>query len=514
MRMAISGKLAKRIDNYSIDNGMPSLVLMERAAMKVAEHVKAFLHADGSGHAAFVCSTGNNGADGIATARMLAMDGYDCHIFLAGNMEHATEEFNVQLRLARFLDIPVCFFNGDIHTSFFDEYNVIVDALFGIGLSREVEGSYKKIIECINDSGKKVISVDIPSGINPADGQIMGIAIQADVTVTFGYAKLGQLLYPGKEYTGELYVEQIGFLPFDSAMYEKSGETVNSALYFADEKDFKASVPVRARRSNKGNYGKPLIIAGSKDMTGAAFMSGLAAYRTGAGVVTVLTHESIESYLKSMLPEAIVKSYADEPEDVLKIALASASVVVLGPGMAVSELSKRVVGYVLKNSTIPVIADADALNIISEDTQGWLGTPNGIKRTAPLVITPHVGEMSRLSGHTISELASDIPYYALEFAKRYGVYCVLKDAVSAVASPDGDIFLTTCGNPGMATAGSGDVLTGILAAVNAWTDESFFKRIAVGVQLHAMAGDAAAERLGEHSLMARDIIEAIPGLLS
>ncbi len=513
MQRAISGKLAKRIDGYSIENGMPSLVLMERAAMKVAEHVKTLMPADKSGHAAFVCSTGNNGADGIAAARMLVLDGYSCCIFLAGNIEHATEEFNVQLRIARHLNIPVCFFNGDIHTSFFDEYNVIVDAMFGIGLSRNVEGEYKKIIECINAADSKVISVDISSGINSANGQIMGEAVRADITVTFGYAKLGQMLYPGKEYTGELFVEQIGFLPFDFAAYEKSGEGEKSALYFADEKDFRAAVPVRERRSNKGNYGKPLIIAGSKDMTGAAFMSGLAAYRTGAGVVTVLTHESADSYLKSVLPEAIVKSYNDEPEKVLESALAAASVVVLGPGMSVNELSKKVVGYVLENSTVPVIADADALNIISEDTDGWLGDGSRRKKTVPLVITPHVGEMSRLSGHKISELASDIPYYALEFAKRYGVYCVLKDAVSAVASPDGELLITTCGNPGMATAGSGDVLTGILAAVNAWTKENFFERLAVGVQLHAMAGDSAAARLGEHSLMARDIIDSIPGLL-
>ena len=181
--------------------------------------------------------------------------------------------------------------------------------------------------------------------------------------------------------------------------------------------------------------------------------------------------------------------------------------------MSVNELSKRVTAYVLSHAEVPVIADADALNIISENTDEWLARKWTGGRAFPLVITPHVGEMSRLTGDSIKAIAADIRHYALEFAKRYGVYCVLKDAVSVVASPDGEVFLTTCGNPGMATAGAGDVLTGILAAVNAWVQDSFFDRIAVGVQLHAMAGDAAAGRLGEHSVMARDIIDSIPELL-
>ena len=512
MKRAISGELAKRIDGFSIENGMPSLVLMERAALKVAQHTARLLKSEGGGRVLFVCLAGNNGADGIAAARILTAEGCSCGILFMGKPEHATAECAAQLKLSRFLGIPMFFYGEDIQQNFFDEYTIIVDAMFGIGLSRDVEGGYRTIIEYMNASGKKLLSVDIPSGVNSANGQIMGAAVNADVTVTFGYAKLGHMLYPGKKRTGELHVEEIGFLPFDFESYESAGNAGQSAFYFADKDDFGMSVPVRERRSNKGNYGKPLIIAGSEDMTGAAFMSGLAAYRTGAGVVTVLTHESVDGYLKSVLPEAIVKSYGAEPEEALGAALGNASVVVLGPGMGVSELSKRVVAYVLANSKVPVIADADALNIIAEDTEKWLGD-GSVKRQVPLVVTPHVGEMSRLSGHSIKELAADIPYYALEFADRYGVYCVLKDAVSAVASPDKELFVTTCGNPGMATAGAGDVLTGILAAVNAWTKESFFERLCVGVQLHAMAGDMAAQELGEHSVMARDIIDCVPKLL-
>ena len=511
MKTAIDGEAAGRIDRYSIESGMPSLVLMERAALCVAECVKKITNKENTGKKVIaVCSVGNNGADGLAAIRMLKAEGFDCHALIAGNFEHATGEFKAQLGLINFLGIPVTQWSVDIHADFFAEYNIIVDAVFGIGLSRNVEGEYARLIDCVNGAGGTVVAVDIPSGISAASGNVMGKAVRADYTMTFGYAKIGELLYPGKTYTGRLIVNEIGFLPYDFKKNDVGPES--HAMYFGDG-ELRDVIPVRERRSNKGSYGKPLIIAGSKDMTGAAFMSAMAAYRTGAGVVTVLTHSSADEYLKSVLPEAIVKSYDDNPEEALERAMPAASVIVLGPGMAVGDISKRVVRYVLLNAKVPVIADADALNIISENTDEWLNNEKYRSFGYPLIITPHVGEMSRLSGYSIPEIASNIPHYALEFAHRYRVYCVLKDAVSAVASENGDLFLTTCGNPGMATAGSGDVLTGVLAAVNAWNDYDLFKRIAIGVQLHAAAGDKAAERVGEHSLMARDIIDAIPEIL-
>lgn len=511
MKTAIDGKLARRIDRYSIENGMPSMVLMERAALCTAECVKNITkNNDLRKNVIAVCSVGNNGADGLAAIRILKADGYNCKALIIGNMELATEEFKAQLGLIHFWEIPVKHWEEDIHADIFDEYNIIVDAVFGIGLSRNVEGEYARLVECINEAYGTVVAVDIPSGINSASGAVMGKAVRADYTVAFGYAKLGELLYPGRTYTGKLVVNEIGFLPYD--FETNDSEQGSRAVYFG-ENDLHKMIPVRDRHTNKGSYGKPLIIAGSKDMTGAAFMSAMAAYRTGAGVVTVLTHSSADEYLKSVLPEAIVKSYDDNPEMILERTMPAASVIVIGPGMSVGELPKKIVGYVLLHAEVPVIADADALNIISENTDSWLADERRRSFSYPLIITPHVGEMSRLSGYEISEIASNIPHYALEFARRYRVYCVLKDAVSAVASENGELFLTTCGNPGMASAGSGDVLTGVLAAVNAWKGCDIFGRIALGVQLHAEAGDKAAEKVGEHSLMARDIIDAIPEVL-
>lgn len=516
MRQAISAKAAKAIDRYSIEMGMPSLVLMERAALAVAVAVKerARTCKNRDSRILGLCFVGNNGADGLAALRILAEEGYSCAALILGDEKKATQEYLHQQCLAEKYDIPLFsaereLFPGNFSSKrrskdFFAEYDIIVDAVFGIGLSRELDGNVRETVQLVNSLRKPVIAVDIPTGVEASTGHILGCAIKAEMTVTFGYAKLGQLLYPGKEYCGKLIVQNIGFLPMEEKPEQKDG--TDFADYFGAE--FSSLIPVRKRRTNKGNYGKPLIIAGSRDMTGAAFLSAMAAYRTGSGVVTVLTHDSVDPYLKSILPEAIVKSYSDENvEEAAGELLKNATVAVLGPGIGVSEVSERLVRTVLCLAEVPVIVDADALNIISRD-----GTLTG-KAKAPLIFTPHVGEMARLCRKDKGEIAENLMDTAKSFAVDHGVYCVLKDAVTVVSSPEGRAFLSTAGNPGMATAGSGDVLTGILAAVCDWKDTELYQRICLGVQLHAMAGDRAAEKLGEHSLMARDIIDGIPEVI-
>lgn len=491
MKTAIDAATAKGLDKYSIENGMPSLVLMERAAYAVAHRVKT-LAEDTQSAIIAVCGTGNNGADGIAAARILREAGFKCHVQLVGNEANGTEEFVIQKNIAQKTGVEF------VNTLKFNEYNIIIDAVFGIGLSRAVEGKYQDVINNINTSGAKVVAVDIASGVDATTGHILGCAVKADYTVTFGYAKLGQLLFPGKEYTGILLVEAVGFL--------NDYPGLKSATKYIEE--YKHLIPKRRLRTNKGDYGKPLIIAGSKDMSGAAYMSAMAAYRAGAGVVTVLTHERIEGQLKSMLPEAIVKSYSDENvSEAATACAAKASIIVLGPGISVCETSRKLVAAVLNNAQVPVIIDADALNIIAEDIRI-------LKQSkTELIITPHVGEMMRLSGKTKDEIVTDILGTAQEFAKDNNVICVLKDAVSAVASPKGELYLSTKGNPGMAKAGSGDVLTGILAAVLSRKDynniKDIFDKVCLGVHLHGVAGDAARDRLGENAMLARDIIDAI-----
>lgn len=310
MKKAIKARLAKDIDKMSIKNGMPSLVLMERAAYEVARESLSVLKEKATTNATklcdmkalVVCGVGNNGADGLACARMLNEEGVKVEVLIVGDEGKATKEYEVQKNLIDVLLIPY-FYKKDIRTFADKEYNIIIDAIFGIGLTRDVSGEFGEVIDAINSCKNYVISVDIPSGIDSDCGKIRAHAIRADKTVTFGYKKLGHMLYPGREYSGEVVVKNIGFMPLPE-LFDNKDEFVS----YID--DF--SLPVRERRTNKGSFGKPLIIAGSKDMTGAAFMSGMAAYKSGSGVVSVLTHESCDEYVKSILPEAIVKKYSDD----------------------------------------------------------------------------------------------------------------------------------------------------------------------------------------------------------
>lgn len=503
MKRVIDAQTAKFIDKYSIDNGVPSLVLMERAALSVAEKLYeriAGLVADSDKpiKIAAVCMSGNNGADGIAALRivkeMLIQRGlkgsYFINVFELGSEEKATSEYIIQKEIAHKYDISFGKYCNEVS---FSEYDIIVDAIFGIGLSRDIDESISVVIDKINESGAYVISVDIPSGISATSGKVMKNAVKADETVTFGFVKYGHLLYPGRKYTGVLSCREVGFLPCQA----------DGGYYFTE--DYKEYLHEREKRTNKGNYGKPLIIAGSKDMTGAAFMSAMAAYRAGSGVVTVLIHCDVDKYLKAVLPEAIVASYNDENVEVVAEEMVKkASVVVLGPGISTSETSTRLVKAVLRSTNVPLIMDADALNIAGKD-KALLKNHN-----QTLIITPHVKEMERVSGYSIDRIIDDIVGCAKEFAKDNNLYCVIKDAVTVVASPEGRVYVSTTGNPGMATAGSGDVLTGVMAAVSDYRIEDTFIKTSLAVYLHGMAGDLAAKEKGEYSLMARDIIEALP----
>lgn len=508
MNRAISASLAKKIDKYSIENGMPGLVLMERAALEVADYVHENIFADKYNrdydrakreeNIIAVCQVGNNGADGVAAMRILSTYGYNCHVCVIGDMSKATEEFGSQIQvISHYENISVDYLTDCISEDYFAPYTTIIDAIFGVGLSRDITGLYAQVINRINEANKLVVAVDISSGIDSNDGHIHGVAVRADYTVTFGYAKLGHLLFPGKEYRGRLVVKQMGFLPDIEPLLD--GE--DWAYYHEN-----IGLPKRAGRTNKGDYGKPLIIAGSKDMTGAVFMSAMAAYRTGAGVVSVLTHNSIDPYCKSVLPEAIVKSYGDEDTyNQVKTILGREDIIVLGPGLSTTDTAREVVRAVLDNAVHPVIVDADALNIISTDTSLLQHAKTDI------IITPHIGEMARLTNKPSRQIIENVVETAREFARDYQVICVLKDAVTVVASPDGRTYLTTAGNPGMATAGSGDVLTGVLAAVCGAKDPcaDLFEKVCLGTQIHALSGDVAADKVGEYSLMARDIIEGI-----
>ena len=498
MRHAVTGTQMKEIDRYTMEEiGIPSMVLMERAALCTAEAVKR--EAGKSDRIWVVCGTGNNGADGIAVARMLFLDGFRVVLILVGNTEHGTAEYHMQKKIAEGLELPIFPFQDFIP----GRCDVLVDALFGVGLSREIGGEYRECMEMLlEQSPKRTVAVDIPSGIHADTGAVMGIALRADVTVTFGYEKLGTLLYPGKGCAGQVLVRDIGFP-------ESALDRLQPEVCCYEDKDL-AEIPVRKGWSNKGTYGKILLIAGSRNMSGAAYLSALAAYRMGSGLVKIMTVKENRVILQEQMPEAILAVYdpeaaTAEPERFgafIKSQCDWADCIVLGPGLGREAYVESLVEQVLTNAYVPIVVDADGLNTIAANphlTQYY---------TENIIITPHLGEMARLTGLGIEEIRKHPVDTAKDYASRYGITCVLKDAVTVVCRKDGAVFINTSGNSGMAKAGSGDVLTGVIAGLLALGLEE--ESASLGVYIHGLAGDEARNKRGSHGILAHEIADCIP----
>ncbi len=500
----------KEVDRYTIEGiGIPSLVLMERAALAVTECVKEY--ATKQSRIGVLCGTGNNGGDGVAVARLLTEAGYEATVLVKNADESGTPEFLQQIKIAKAYRVPI---REPWETK---EYDIIVDALFGIGLSKPVEGEYAALLEQINKEEHIVIAVDIASGVSASDGTVTGAALYADETVTFGAAKRGHLLYPGKEYTGKLTVADIGF-PKDVLQAKRQGLCLG-------QKEAEALLPVRPAYSNKGTFGKVAVIAGSKNMAGAAYFAACAAYRTGVGLVKVVTPECNREILQTLLPEAMVTTYSEKEElpEVVEETVRFADAVVIGPGLGKSEEAKLLVSLVRdalaeSKEKAPVsVWDADALNIIAERIQQD-GAVSVAERLDALeawlpkksVITPHPGELSRLLGRSVAELTSNFMMTANDFTSEKDVTYVLKDAVTLTIN-NGDICFNTTGNHGMATGGSGDVLCGIIAALAAEGTDAY-TAAAVGVWMHGAAGDMACRRMGAAPMIARDLLQAIGAL--
>ena len=373
-----------------------------------------------------------------------------------------------------------------------------------MGLSRRIEGVYGQLIEQLNGLHAKKVAVDIPSGIDADDGQVLAVAFQADLTVTFSYEKLGMRLFPGQSYCGRIVCRSVGI---DDHSFLADTERGHKPLAAALTDEDLRLIPARRMRTNKGSYGKVLVIAGSVNMAGAAVFSARAAYLCGCGLVRVLTPEENRTIIQSTLPEAVLTTYtAKKPEpEILTTAMQWADVIVCGPGLGTSDAAHRIVRTVLKNAAVPLVLDADALNIISEETD-ILRRPH-----TDLVVTPHLGEMARLQDLPVSYIQDHIVESAEEFARTYNLICVLKDARTVTAVPFGQTYVNLSGNNGMATGGSGDVLTGVIAALIV---QGAAPELAapLGVYIHGLAGDLAAETQGRYSLTASTLLEALPGI--
>jgi len=511
MKYALGSGQMKAIDRYTIETiGIPAAVLMEKAAMAVVRHTKELCSEKDSILA--VCGYGNNGGDGIAAARILFMEGYPVTIYMVGEREKATKETKQQIKIAKKLGIPI------IRKVKWEEYNIIIDAIFGIGLTRTVTGEFRKVIDAINQAKKKVVSVDVPSGISADDGKVFGIAVNADITVTFGYQKIGCLLFPGSDYAGRVYVEDIGFA-------NGGLEEAPTRFYFDEAPE--ALLPVRKKNSNKGTYGKVLVIAGSKNMSGAAYFSATAAYRMGSGLVRVLTAQENREILQRQLPEAILTTYetledgiSEVDAEAIREAVSWASVIVLGPGLGMSAMSAHIVNYVICECKAPLIIDADGLNIISrlitEKVPVEEGVEGRIRYLAKLlpagtILTPHKKELSVLTGIPLADLVGCLIDSSAPCTYNNELIYVKKDVRTIVSFGSSD-YINVSGNDGMATAGSGDVLAGMIAGLLAQGESPKMAAMS-GCYLHGMAGDVAARNKGPRSMLASDILEAIPEVL-
>lgn len=511
MHRLLTAKEAKALDHYTIEQiGVPSLVLMERAALATAE--ECIKRMTLGARVLCACGMGNNGADGVATARILHLRGYAAKILLAGNEAKATEEMKCQLRIARNLNIPICKADEEAEYIKSGEYELIVDALFGVGLARNVEGLYASLVEQMNQSRAKLVSVDIPSGVSADDGSVLGCAVKAAVTVTFGTEKLGMILYPGTECCGERVTADIGlaqemYFAGESPQSESekaASENVIPQPAFAYDKEDVKRLPARPAYSNKGTFGRVLVIAGSANMGGAALFAGMAAYRMGAGLVEIATVAENRTFLMERLPEAVLTVYDTnaEPGEWLAPAVKRAKAVVVGPGMGVSDLTKKILTFLLDETDIPLVIDADGLNVLAAFPE------LAELLSGRVILTPHLGEMSRLTGKSVRALQTGLIQAASDYSKATGAVCVMKDARTIVAAPDGRVYVNTSGNCGMAAGGSGDLLAGILGALRAEGMDSF-ESACLGVYLHGLYGDKARERYGVRTMIASDFGEMI-----
>ena len=499
MQYLVSGKEMKLLDqNTSSAFHVPELVLMEQAAMAFVRRL--FLlqkeYNRKIGNVLILCGCGNNGADGLAIARLLMQQNCRVCVCLCGeNVGYSTtDSYTTQKNICKAYDIRM---EKEVPQETFD---IVIDALFGIGLSRNIEGELADVIRKCNTFNAWKVAVDISSGVHADDGAILNVAFKADDTITFSFGKTGQYLWPGNEASGRVSVVPMGIT--QASWLERKPHMAAFEL-----EDVVRLLPKRSDHSNKGTYGKLLVIAGSLNMAGAAVMCAHAAYRCGTGLIKVLTAEENRLVLQTQVPEAVLATYGTKIDDAQIIEeLKWADAVVLGPGIGTERNSEKMVSLVLKNCAVPLLLDADALNILAKEPEQLL------RPHTDMIVTPHLGEMARLTGDAVSLIQARLLESAFTFAQTYNVVCVLKDFHTVTAVPYALGYLNLSGNSGMATAGSGDVLSGIIGALLA---QGMTADLAapLGVYIHGLAGDSAAKQKGERALIATDLVEALPDVL-
>ena len=447
-----------------------------------------------------ICGIGNNGGDGLVVARKIHSTGGKVKVFILGDKEKFKGSAAMNLDIVSRLPIEIVKVESlkSLRTDLFHS-DAIVDAIFGTGLAREVEGIYAEVIELVNSSRKPLFSVDIPSGVNGDTGKIMGTSIHADYTVTFGLPKIGNILFPGYDLCGKLYVTHISFPP---SLYSDSIKI---------EVNDPSALPSRNRTGHKGDFGKALFISGAAGYFGAPYFSSLSFLKAGGGYSNLAAPHSITPLIAArgseivFIPQTETKSgsISLENKDSLIELSKKMDIVVLGPGLSLEEETQQLAPELIREIDKPLIIDGDGITALSED----LGIIR--QRNAPTVLTPHLGEMSRIASMDIGEIDKDKIKILQRTAYDLKADIVLKGAHSLVGFPDESVFVNMSGNSGMATAGSGDVLAGAIAAMIG-LGLSFHEAVKKGVFIHGLSGDLAAQNKGEDGITAQDILDHLP----
>ncbi|MDE0482813.1 MAG: NAD(P)H-hydrate dehydratase [Candidatus Poribacteria bacterium] len=502
----------RQIDEDTIEGiGIPGIVLMETAGSEIVRAIEQ--HYPTAQRVGVFVGKGNNGGDGLVIARQLAHAGREVKIFLVSPAESFTGEALTNLDIAKNLELQIEEILTDTSIDILG-CELLVDAIFGTGLRGAVREPVANIINAINNLPIPILAVDLPSGLDADTGNPLSTCVQADRTITIGLPKRGLLVHPGAEFAGKIEVVDIGFP-------QQIIDAQNIKVNWTTEKDAAVWIPVRSPASYKGSYGRVLVVAGSTGMTGAAALASEAALRVGAGLVTLTIPKSLNPILEVKLsevmtlplPETEAGSLAESSTStILEYAKKTKSVLAIGPGLSQHPQTVKLVHQLVKENKeqglgLRMVIDADGLNALAQATDliSLLGTET--------VLTPHPGEMARLTNIPISTLESNRIGTAEEFANQYGVTLVLKGAPTVTSNPNGDTWINSTGNAGMATAGMGDVLTGIIAGLMTQNVPSETAAV-LGVYLHGLAGNIAAEKLGMHGLIAGNVLQAVPQAIS
>jgi len=487
---------------------VPSIVLMENAGIQLLRFLHTRLSDLERYHVTIVTGRGNNGGDGFILARHLWHEGVKTRVLLLAPVGHLRGDARRAYEMAHAYGVPMVACTTP-HTwrravSTLRETDIVVDAMLGTGLNKPPTGLYAEAIETLNALQKPIVAVDIPSGLSADVGHLHGIYIQATYTVTFALPKRGLLLYPAATAVGELHVADIAI-----PMQAIEAEGIQIALL--EQRDIRRMLPHRRLDAHKGSHGHLLVVAGSLGKAGAGILASQAALRAGTGLVTWALPLSLAAAMASRLTEVMTLPVAEGTTGAIAEAavpalgqfLQRARALVLGPGLGTHPGTVACVHTLLRQTSVPVVIDADGLNCLVEHLE-VLG-----QCSIPIILTPHPGEMARLLGTDIATVQAHRLEIALDFAQRYSVYVVLKGAYTVLYAPDGQRWINPTGNPAMATAGTGDVLAGVIGALLC-QGLAPLQAAQCGIYVHGLAGDRVRDRLGSHGLIASDLLDELP----